>query len=49
MPAYRRYAPEFEELAKCIRSGKPLSVTPQEDLLVQETLVRACDMGIERR
>ena len=45
MPAYRRYLPEFDELAKCIRGGKPLSVTPREDLEVHETLIRACDMA----
>ncbi|MBM3840130.1 MAG: Gfo/Idh/MocA family oxidoreductase [Verrucomicrobia bacterium] len=44
MPDYRRYAPELTELARCVRSGQPLSVTPEEDLLVQETLLRACEM-----
>jgi predicted dehydrogenase len=44
MPEYKRYAPELAELARCARSGQPLSVTPEEDLLVQETLMRACEM-----
>ena len=44
MPEYKRYVPEFAELAQAIRTNQPLSVTPEEDLLVQETLMRACDM-----
>jgi hypothetical protein len=44
MPAYARYAPELEDLADAIRTNRPLTVTPEEDLLVQETLMRACDM-----
>lgn len=42
MPEYRRYVPEFAELARCVRLAQPLAVTPEEDLLVQETLIRAC-------
>jgi predicted dehydrogenase len=42
LPKYQRYVPELAELAACVRSGNPLSVTQEEDLLVQETLVRAC-------
>jgi predicted dehydrogenase len=44
MPSYRRYVDDFVELAAAIREGKPLAVTPQEDLLVEETLLRAAGM-----
>jgi predicted dehydrogenase len=44
LPAYRRYADEFVELASCIREGKPLSTPPETDRLVQETLLQACEM-----
>lgn len=43
-PPYKRYAPEFAEFAEAIRQQRPLAVTPREDLLVQETLLRACRM-----
>lgn len=43
-PPYQRYAPEFAELAACIRDGKPLGVTPAEDELVQEALLKASGM-----
>jgi predicted dehydrogenase len=42
--SYRRYVDDFRELAGCVRSGKPLSVTPQQDLWATETLLRACGM-----
>ena len=41
---YRRYLPEFAELAASTRSGKPLSVSLGTELMVQETLLRACEM-----
>lgn len=44
LPAYRRYVGEFEELARAVRTGGRLGVTPEEDLLVQETLLRASQM-----
>jgi len=44
MPAYVRHQGEFQELAECITNRKPLSVTLDEDLAVQETLLRACEM-----
>jgi len=44
MPRYARYVPEFEELAGAIQNGTPLAVTPEEDLAVQETLLRASGM-----
>lgn len=42
MPQYLRFVPEFADLAVKIREGKKLAVSPEEDLLVQETLMRAC-------
>jgi predicted dehydrogenase len=44
LPEYRRYVDEFAALAAAIRDGKPLVTTPEQELLVQETLLRACDM-----
>lgn len=43
-PPYRRYAPELSDLADAIAKKRPLSVTLDEELLVQETLLRACEM-----
>ena len=42
--SYRRFVDDFAELEEAVRSKKPLSVTPEEDLLVQETVMRACEM-----
>ena len=42
MPKYLRYVADFADLAVKIREGKPLAVSPEDDLLVQETLMRAC-------
>lgn len=42
MPKYLRYVPEFADLAARIREGRSLPVSPEEELLVQETLLRAC-------
>jgi predicted dehydrogenase len=44
LPEYRRYVDDFIELAACIRENKPLSTTPEQDLAIQETLLRACEM-----
>lgn len=44
MPACVRHAGEIAELADCIVRRKPLSVTLDEDLAVQETLLRASQM-----
>ncbi len=44
LPAYRRYVDDFAELALAIRARKPLSVSLNEELLVQETLLRASGM-----
>ncbi|NBV21059.1 MAG: gfo/Idh/MocA family oxidoreductase [Proteobacteria bacterium] len=43
-PPYQRYAPEFAALAECVRTGKPLAVTPEEDELVHEALLKASAM-----
>jgi predicted dehydrogenase len=46
LPAYRRYEGDFEELAECILKNKPLStVTPEQELAVHETLLRAAQMS----
>ncbi len=44
LPPYHRYVEDFKELAAAVRSGKPLSITPREELIVQEALIHACDM-----
>jgi predicted dehydrogenase len=44
LPEYRRYVDDFIELAACIRENKPLSTTPEQDLAIQEALLRACEM-----
>jgi predicted dehydrogenase len=41
-PEYRRYAGEFEELARCLRENRPLPVSLEQERDVQETLLRAC-------
>lgn len=42
MPRYQRYVPEFADLAEAIRQQRSLAVTAAEELLVQESLLRAC-------
>jgi predicted dehydrogenase len=44
LPQYRRYAPEFADLASAIREGRPLGITHEEELLVQETILQCCRM-----
>lgn len=44
LPAYPRYVPELAEFAGAVRAGTALAVTPEEDLVVQESLMRACSM-----
>jgi predicted dehydrogenase len=44
LPVYRRYQEDFVELAAALRGEKPLSVSLQEEMVVQETLLRACEM-----
>jgi predicted dehydrogenase len=46
LPAYRRYEGDLADLAACVRSGRPLAITPEQDLLVQEVLLRASEMWI---
>jgi predicted dehydrogenase len=43
-PPYRRYVGDFAELAEAVRAERPLSVSLEEELAVQETLIRACEM-----
>jgi predicted dehydrogenase len=43
-PRYERYIDDFRELAGAIRGERKLCVTPQEELLAHETLLRACGM-----
>jgi len=44
LPAYRRYVDDFAELATAIRSRQPLSVSPSQELAIQDTLLRASEM-----
>ena len=44
MPAYKRYVDDFIELAAAIRTEGKIRVTYDEDLLVQEVLLRASGM-----
>ncbi len=41
---YVRFEDDFKELAAAVRQGKPLSVTPMEDLIVQEAVIEASGM-----
>ena len=42
--AYGRYVDDFAELAAAVRGERKLRVTPEEDLLVEESLLRASGM-----
>jgi predicted dehydrogenase len=44
MPAYQRYEGDFAELAAAVRGEKPLTASLDEELLVAEAVLRACDM-----
>jgi len=44
LPAFRRYEGDFRELAACVRDNKPLSVTLDQDLLLEEVLLTASEM-----
>ena len=44
LPAYERYVDDFAELARAVRGEGALSVTLEEELLVQETVLRASGM-----
>jgi predicted dehydrogenase len=45
MPEYKRYADDLVELAAAVRGQKKLSVSLDDELLVQETLLRASGMA----
>jgi predicted dehydrogenase len=44
LPPYRRYVDEFAALARAIRTGQALPFAPEQELTIQETLLRACQM-----
>ncbi len=44
LPPYERYVGDFEELAGAVRGERTLSVTPEEDMMVHETLIEASAM-----
>jgi len=44
LPTYRRYAPEFAALSAQVRGGGKPDISLETELLVQETLLRACEM-----
>ncbi|MGH9674908.1 MAG: Gfo/Idh/MocA family protein [Bryobacteraceae bacterium] len=46
LPEFTRYTGDFRELADAVRNRKPLSVRLEEDLLVQEALLRASEMWV---
>jgi predicted dehydrogenase len=41
---YERYVGDFQNLAEAIQRKKPLAVSMEEDLLLHEWLLRACEM-----
>jgi predicted dehydrogenase len=41
---YERYVRDFQNLADAIQGKKPLAVSTEEDLLLHEWLLRACEM-----
>jgi predicted dehydrogenase len=45
MPEYKRYVDDLIELAAAVRGTKKLSVSLEEEMLVQETLLRASGMA----
>ena len=48
LPRYRRYVGDAEDMVKVIRGQKQFEYSYEHDLLVQETLLRACGMPFER-
>lgn len=44
LPAYQRYVGDFLELARCVRTSEPLAVSLEQELDVQEALLRASGM-----
>jgi predicted component of type VI protein secretion system len=45
MPEYDRYEGDLAELAAAVRGERPLSVTLDQELLVQRWLLKACEMS----
>jgi predicted dehydrogenase len=45
LPKYQRYVPEFADLADAVRRNRPLAVTPETDLIVQECVLKASGMA----
>ncbi len=45
LPSYQRYHADFAAFAAAIRRQRPLPVSPQQELLTHETLLRACGQG----
>jgi predicted dehydrogenase len=43
MPAQNRFTGDFRDLARAIQTGAPLKYSYDYELLLQETLLRACD------
>lgn len=46
-PKYVRYVDDAADMARAIRGEKPLEFGPDHDLIVQETLLRACRMPLD--
>ena len=44
LPAYRRFVDDFADLAGAVHGEHPLKTRPEQDLLVEETLLRCCGM-----
>lgn len=45
LPEFRRHTADFDELARCVTQGRPLSVSLDEDLLLEEILLQASEMS----
>jgi len=43
LPKHVRYVEDFQDLARAIKNGEPLTYSYDHELLVQETLIRACE------
>jgi predicted dehydrogenase len=43
LPRHVRYVEDFEQLARALKNGEPLKYSYDHELLVQETLIRACE------
>ena len=44
LPTYRRFVDDFVDLAGAVRGKHKLKITAEQDLLVEETLLRCCGM-----